>query len=141
MIMPLILNREEAEPLLDLLKAIELTEEAYRQQAEGRATARAPYHIHVGGDGAIRVLSGALLDTGAAIVRLGPSYGLGGNQDARAAGRYGNGEVTFPDELPFWHAENGSDGRSRGAVYGEGRHRKRRPLRDRKKCFGPAPGR
>lgn len=78
--MPLLLKREEVDGLIDLSKAIELTEAAYRQQAEGKATAHAPYHIHVGGEGAVRVLSGALLGTRRALVRLGPSYGLGGDQ-------------------------------------------------------------
>ena len=34
--MPLLLSRDELTPLLDLPKAIELIEDAHKQQAEGR---------------------------------------------------------------------------------------------------------
>jgi alanine dehydrogenase len=76
--MALILSREEVQPLLDLPKAIELTEEAFKQQARGEVVAHAPYHIPVGGRGALRVVSGALLGSRRVGVRLGASSGLGG---------------------------------------------------------------
>ena len=76
--MPLILSREEVRPLLNLPKAIELTQDAFRQQANGQVVAHAPYHIPVGGTGALRVVSGALLGSRRMGVRLGPNSGLGG---------------------------------------------------------------
>ena len=76
--MPLVLSREETQPLLDLTKAIELTEDAYRDQAEGQVTAHAPYHIKVQGTQALRVVSGALIKSRRMGVRLGPNAQLSG---------------------------------------------------------------
>lgn len=78
--MPLLLRREEVEPLLTLSKSIELTEEAFRQQAAAEIAARAPYHIGLGGRKALRVVSGALLGWRRAGVRLGPNDALGGDR-------------------------------------------------------------
>jgi ornithine cyclodeaminase/alanine dehydrogenase-like protein (mu-crystallin family) len=76
--MPVLLSRDELSPLLDLDKAIELIEEAHRQQARGQIVPRAPYHIPVGGDKGLRVVSGAALASRRVGVRLGPNSGLGG---------------------------------------------------------------
>lgn len=76
--MPLLLSREELRPLLELPKAIELIEEAHRQQAAGQIVPHAPYHIQIGGRTGLRVVSGALLGTRRVGVRLGPNSGLGG---------------------------------------------------------------
>jgi alanine dehydrogenase len=78
--MPLLLSRDEIKSLLNLSKAIELTEAVFREQAEGAIVARAPYHIPVGDDRALRVVSGALLGSRRMGVRLGPSRGLGGGE-------------------------------------------------------------
>src|SRR6266571_185893 len=76
--MALILSREEIQPLLSLSKAIELTEEAFKQQARGEVVLHAPYHIPVTGHGALRVVSGAALGSRRVGVRLGANSGLGG---------------------------------------------------------------
>src|SRR5919108_5287961 len=76
--MPLLLSRDELSPLLDLAKAIELTEGAFKQQARGEVVAHAPYHIRVGGRGGLRVVSGALLGSRRVGIRLGPNSGLAG---------------------------------------------------------------
>src|SRR5262245_60633022 len=76
--MPLILSRDELRPLLDLPKAIELIEEAHREQSAGRIVPHAPYHIRVGQHAGLRVVSGALLGSRRVGVRLGPNSGLGG---------------------------------------------------------------
>ena len=79
--MPLLLSRGELTPLLDLPKAIELIEEAHRQQAKGQIVPHAPYHIRIGERSGIRVVSGALLEPRRVGVRLGPNSGLaGGNK-------------------------------------------------------------
>jgi ornithine cyclodeaminase/alanine dehydrogenase-like protein (mu-crystallin family) len=79
--MPLILSREQVQPLLSLSKAIELTEDAFKQQANGQVVPHAPYHIPVNGHSALRVVSGALLGSRRIGVRLGPNSGLaGGNR-------------------------------------------------------------
>src|SRR5437667_5145605 len=76
--MALIFSREEIQPLLSLSKAIELTEDAFKQQASGQVVPHAPYHIPVGGHSALRVVSGALLGSRRVGVRLGPNSGLAG---------------------------------------------------------------
>jgi alanine dehydrogenase len=76
--MPLLLSLDELKPLLDLDKAIELIEEAHRQQMAGQIVPHAPYHIHVGEHAGLRVVSGALLKSRRVGVRLGPNSGLGG---------------------------------------------------------------
>ena len=78
--MPLLLTRDEVGPLLDLPKAIDLTEDAFTQQARGEVVAHAPYHITMGGSKALRVVSGALLGSQRAAVRLGPNSELGGDR-------------------------------------------------------------
>ncbi len=79
--MPLLLSRGELTPLLDLRKAIELIEEAHRQQAKGQIVPHAPYHVRVGERSGLRVVSGALLEPRRVGVRLGPNSGLaGGNK-------------------------------------------------------------
>jgi len=76
--MPLLLSRDELRPLLDLTKAIELIEEAHRQQAAGQIVPHAPYHIRVGDHAGLRVVSGAVLKSRRVGVRLGSNSGLGG---------------------------------------------------------------
>ena len=76
--MPLFLSRDELTPLLDLPKAIELIEDAHRQQAVGLIVAHAPYNITVGPGKTLRIVSGAVLKQKRVGVRLGPNSGLGG---------------------------------------------------------------
>ncbi len=76
--MPLLLSRDELSPLLDLPKAIELIEDAHRQQAAGLLVPRAPYNITVGPSKTLRIVSGAVLKQKRVGVRLGPNSGLGG---------------------------------------------------------------
>jgi len=76
--MPLFLSRDELKPLLDLTKAIELIEDAHRQQAVGLIVAHAPYNITVGPGKTLRIVSGAVLKQKRVGVRLGPNSGLGG---------------------------------------------------------------
>jgi ornithine cyclodeaminase/alanine dehydrogenase-like protein (mu-crystallin family) len=76
--MPLLLNRDQLKPLLDLTKAIELIEDVHKQQANGEVVPHAPYHIPVGDRSGLRVVSGAVLGLRRVGVRLGPNSGLGG---------------------------------------------------------------
>lgn len=76
--MPLLLSRDELTPLLDLPKAIELIEDAHRQQAAGQLVQRAPYNLIVGPSKTLRIVSGAVLKQRRVGVRLGPNSGLGG---------------------------------------------------------------
>lgn len=76
--MPLFLSRDELTPLLDLPKAIELIEDAHRQQAAGQLVPRAPYNLTVGPSKTLRIVSGGVLKQRRVGVRLGPNSGLGG---------------------------------------------------------------
>jgi len=76
--MPLLLSRDVLKPLLDLPKAIELIEDAHRQQAAGQLVPRAPYNITVGPGKTLRIVSGAVLKQKRVGVRMGPNSGLGG---------------------------------------------------------------
>ena len=59
--MALFLSRDELKPLLGLTQAIELIEDAHRQQATGQIVPHAPYHVTVGAEQRIahRVRRGA----------------------------------------------------------------------------------
>ena len=76
--MPLLLSRDELKPLLDLTKAIDLIEDAHRQQAQGQVVPHAPYHVIVGPSQGLRIVSGAVLKQRRVGVRMGPNSGLGG---------------------------------------------------------------
>jgi ornithine cyclodeaminase/alanine dehydrogenase-like protein (mu-crystallin family) len=76
--MPLLLSRDELKPLLDLNNAIELIENVHKQQANGQVVPHAPFHINVGPNKGLRVVSGAVLAERRVGVRLGPNSGLGG---------------------------------------------------------------
>jgi len=76
--MPLLLSRDELKPLLDLNKAIELIEDAHRQQVAEQLVPRAPYNIIVGPNKTLRIVSGAVLKQKRVGVRMGPNSGLGG---------------------------------------------------------------
>jgi len=76
--MPLLLSRDELKPLLGLNKAIELIEDAHRQQAAGQLVPRAPYNITVGPGKTLRIVSGAVLKQKRVGARMGPNSGLGG---------------------------------------------------------------
>ena len=78
--MALLLAREEVRPLLDLTRAVEITEAAFREQAKGQVVAHAPYHIQIMGEQALRVVSGALLGSRRVGVRVGPNVQLGGGE-------------------------------------------------------------
>ena len=73
--MTLLLKATEVTPLIDMAQAIALTEDALREQSRGRVAVHAPYHLPVP-EGALRVVSGVLLDTGRMGIRFGPALGL-----------------------------------------------------------------
>lgn len=73
--MALLLRADEVAPLIDMSKAIELTEAALAEQGRKRVSTHPPYHLNVAG-GALRVVSGALLDSERMGLRSGPGWGL-----------------------------------------------------------------
>lgn len=72
--MTMLLTAAEVRPLLDMAKAISLTEEVFAEFGRGKVDVHAPFHLFVQG-GALRVVAGALWETECMGVRLGPTQG------------------------------------------------------------------
>jgi alanine dehydrogenase len=72
--MTLLLTAAEVRPLLDMAKAISLTEDVFAEFGRGRVDVHAPFHLWVQG-GALRVVAGALQDSKHMGVRVGPTQG------------------------------------------------------------------
>jgi alanine dehydrogenase len=68
------LTASEVGPLLDLKKAIALTEDVFAELGRGQVDIHSPYHLFVR-EGALRVVSGALRESGWMGVRCGPTHG------------------------------------------------------------------
>ena len=72
--MTLLLTAAEVRPLLDLAKAISLTEDVFAEFGRGKVDVHAPFHLWVEG-GALRVVAGALQESKQMGVRVGPTQG------------------------------------------------------------------
>ena len=72
--MTLLLTAAEVGPLLDLAKAISLTEDVFAEFGRGKVDVHAPFHLWVPG-GALRVVAGALQESKHMGVRVGPTQG------------------------------------------------------------------
>jgi ornithine cyclodeaminase/alanine dehydrogenase-like protein (mu-crystallin family) len=72
--MTLMLTAAEVAPLLDMTKAIALTEDVFAEFGRGQVDVHSPYHLFVK-EGALRVVSGALRESGWMGVRCGPTQG------------------------------------------------------------------
>lgn len=72
--MTLMLTAAEVRPLLDMAKAISLTEDVFAEFGHGKVDVHAPFHLFIPG-GALRVVAGALQETERMGVRLGPTHG------------------------------------------------------------------
>lgn len=72
--MTLLLTAADVRPLLDLEKAIALTEEVFGELGRGQVDIHSPYHLFVR-EGALRVVSGALRESGFMGLRCGPTRG------------------------------------------------------------------
>ncbi len=73
--MPIILKTDEVSSMLDMKKGIEITEQVLQELSRGHAKVHAPYHLAVP-NGAIRVVSAALEETGTVGLRYGPALNL-----------------------------------------------------------------
>jgi alanine dehydrogenase len=72
--MPLLVTRREVEGLLDLTTAIDVTEAAFREQAAGAISTQPPRMLTTP-RGALRMVSGALLQSRRMGLRAGPAMG------------------------------------------------------------------
>jgi ornithine cyclodeaminase/alanine dehydrogenase-like protein (mu-crystallin family) len=74
--MTLLLKNGEILPLLDMPKAIEAIEAAFRQQGNRQVSEHAPFVVRAGGGkGGMRVITGALQNSGHMVVSLGGGTG------------------------------------------------------------------
>jgi ornithine cyclodeaminase/alanine dehydrogenase-like protein (mu-crystallin family) len=73
--MPLLLRHAEIEPLLDMEQAMAITEQVYREQAEGGVIGHPPQMMHVAEGNALRVVAGGLARRGQVGLRAGMLYG------------------------------------------------------------------
>ena len=73
--MTLLLKVDEVSSLIDMDRAIKVTEQSLVEQTRGRVSVHPPYHLPVPG-GALRVVSGVLLDSERMGIRVGPALNL-----------------------------------------------------------------
>ncbi|MGH7088486.1 MAG: ornithine cyclodeaminase family protein, partial [Stellaceae bacterium] len=72
--MALLLTHDDVKPLLDLERAIAVTEQVFHEYGRGEVDVHAPYHLLVR-EGALRVVSGALKESRRMGLRCGPTHG------------------------------------------------------------------
>ncbi|HXS41087.1 MAG TPA: NAD(P)-binding domain-containing protein [Stellaceae bacterium] len=73
--MTLVVKAADAARLIDMAQAIAVTESVLAEQARGQVAVHPPFHLPVP-DGALRVVSGVLLESKRMGVRFGPALGL-----------------------------------------------------------------
>jgi ornithine cyclodeaminase/alanine dehydrogenase-like protein (mu-crystallin family) len=108
--MTLLLSRADVEGLLDLPGALEATRQALREQAADAVTAVPPRHINVP-RGALRLVSGALIQSQRMGVRLGPAIGFveltGGDRMVALLYDADSGELLSVMAYPFSRLRTG----------------------------------
>jgi len=108
--MTLLLSRSDVEGLLDLAGAMEATRQALREQAADAVTAIPPRHINVP-RGALRLVSGALIQSERMGVRLGPAIGFidqtGGDRMVALLYHADTGELLSVMAYPFSRLRTG----------------------------------
>lgn len=103
--MVLVLKAAEVAPLIDMTRAIALTEQVFAEFGRQKVSVHAPFHLNVE-NGALRVVSGALMDTGRMGVRLSPTRGAA---DGHLAVLYGtDGTLLSVMGYPFGTLRTGA---------------------------------
>lgn len=105
--MTLLLTRADVEPLLDLPQAINLTQDVFREQASGAVVASPPRHVTVP-RGALRIVSGALLQTQRMGVRVGPAGALASQRGTALLYDSENGDLLCVMAYPFGTLRTGA---------------------------------
>ena len=108
--MPLLLKSAEVKRLINMAQAIKVTEDVLAEQARGKVAVHSPYHLPVP-VGALRVVSGVLLDSERMGLRFGPALNLtppSGNRDHVAALYHTNGELLALVAYPFTTLRTGA---------------------------------
>lgn len=73
--MSLLLRHSEVEPLIDLPQAMAITEEVYREQAQGGVIGHAPQMMYVAEGNALRMVAGGMAQAAQVGLRAGMLYG------------------------------------------------------------------
>jgi len=109
--MALLLTRRDVEGLLDLSSAIEVTLEAFKEQSAGAVSALSPRML-LTPNGALRIVSGALLDSQRMGVRAGPAMGYsdmsGGERMVALLYETEGGELLSVMSFPFGTLRTGA---------------------------------
>ena len=105
--MTLLLTRAEVEALLDLPQAIELTTDVLREQAAGQVVAVPPRHVTVP-NGALRIVSGALVQSRRMGVRVGPAAALASSRGTALLYDAETGELLAVMAYPFGTLRTGA---------------------------------
>lgn len=105
--MTLLLTKADVEPLLGLEQAIEITHDAFLEQASGAVVAIAPRQFAVS-RGSLRIVSGALLRSQRMGVRVGPASGLAGERAIALLYDSENGDLLCVMAYPFGTVRTGA---------------------------------
>lgn len=105
--MTLLLERHEVDGLLDMKGAIEVTEEAFRQQGRGRVLSQAPTMLRLV-NGALRVVVGALLESKVMGARLVQAAGFRGGGALAVVCHSETGELMAVMAYPFGRLRTGA---------------------------------
>ena len=107
--MALLLTRTDVENLLDLQTAIDVTAEAFREQAAGKVVAMPPRHLNTP-NGPLRIVGGALVDTHRMGLRFGAAgtYHVQGEQMVAVLYDTQNGQLLSIMAFPFGRLRTGA---------------------------------
>lgn len=105
--MALILTRDEVAGLLDLSKAVDLTFDVLRQQASGDIVASPPKMVAVP-QGALRIVSGALLQSQRIGLRASGALGLASSRGTALLYNSENGDLLSVMAYPFGTLRTGA---------------------------------
>ena len=105
--MTLLISKAEVESLLNLEQAMTLTLEAFREQAAGGVVALPPRHIPVP-KGALRIVSGALVQSQRMGVRVGSAEQLAGGGHAAVLFDSEDGKLLSVMDFPFGTLRTGA---------------------------------
>lgn len=107
--MALLLTRSDVEDLLDLPAAIDVTEQVFHEQAEGKVVAMPPRHLNTP-NGPLRIVGGALVGSQRVGLRFGAAgtYHVQGEQMVAALYDAADGRLLSIMAFPFGRLRTGA---------------------------------
>lgn len=105
--MALLLERHEVKGLLDMKRAIVVTEAAFKEQGQGSVMSRAPTVLAVN-HGSLRIVSGGLLESNILGARLGGASGFAKSSQLAVLCSSDTGELLTVMSYPFGALRTGA---------------------------------